>query len=875
MKHYHFTFLIFFFLFQNLTSQIKIEGVVKDENNIPISQVRVSIKGDGLYNYNFTDSDGKYKFDFDKITGPNIFINASSTLYNNETINLNIETNKREYSVDFKLLKKTKDLQGIIIQGKRTPIEIKKDTVVYNPENFADGTERNVEDLIKKLPGLKVNESGAIEFKGKTVVAVMLDGGDLFNSNYTLGTKNLDPKIIDQIQAIENWSENPILQRMGAENKVALNLKLKKNKTSFSSSYSLETDFYKRINIGGTLLLTNKLLKGFALSHYNNVGYNKSPVNFSTNSYSLEEYLNLKYKAPLLISPKSVNTEYGFEKANINNQWVNSVNLISNLSKNVNLKAIFTKVDDRINLYSFSENFYRFNNNSIDVLEENKTAKNPSYNSAVLELKWRKSKNEYIEISSVGNHIKENNFSNINRITLDNDNQSVFVKNNITYSYGINSKNALQFSVTSAYHTNNQSLFIEPSLSIFNNLSTNKNEQDIRLQKSHLEFNTVLYHIFSEKHKIKLGAGVNKIHFILVSKLLSHDISTIEDFDNDLTYNTQSIFANLDYSLDKRNWKININQSNILLYQNLYQKESYLQNLFLNKTDLTVIRSLFGKTSLMVSTNLVNRPTEEKYLFENKILVSNRSIVSNQHSLEYETSKNFNLGFIYNDSLMSQFKASLISGYTIVKNLFSNYVFINSNLDERQFQRIPNPSESFNLGLNLEKFIPIISSRFNLNVNIIRSRSYNSFNNNTLNEVKFNIKQVNLIHQFAFKMPLTIKNTFEFVVSENNTNVKDVITNMYLSLKNYLSYSFYNKKLSANFSSEYFNPDLKGANSILFLNSSLFYTPKEKGITYQISLNNILNNKHIITKRINDYSVYFERVELLPRIFLIGAKIGF
>lgn len=51
----------------------------------------------------------------------------------------------------------------------KQPIRIKNDTTTYNPDAFKDGTERVVEDLIKKLPGMSVEENGEIKFKGKSI----------------------------------------------------------------------------------------------------------------------------------------------------------------------------------------------------------------------------------------------------------------------------------------------------------------------------------------------------------------------------------------------------------------------------------------------------------------------------------------------------------------------------------------------------------------------------------------------------------------------------------------------------------------------------------------------------------------------------------
>lgn len=228
---------------------------------------------------------------------------AEALNFKSDSIKLSSVQNILE--INFKLKPKLKSIEEVVIQGKRKPTTTKKDTLIYHAENFIDQTDKTVEDLLKKLPGITVNDNGSIEYKGKTVAAVMLDGSDLFKSNYTIGTRSINPNIIDQVQAIEHWSDNPILKGLNAENKVALNLKLKKNKASFSSNLNAETDFVDRYNLGAYALLVSSGIKTFGTTNANNTGVNKSPTNYSTNNLGLDDYLNMKLQSPEIIQSKN------------------------------------------------------------------------------------------------------------------------------------------------------------------------------------------------------------------------------------------------------------------------------------------------------------------------------------------------------------------------------------------------------------------------------------------------------------------------------------------------------------------------------------------------------------------------------------------
>jgi hypothetical protein len=79
------------------------------------------------------------------------------------------------------------------------------------------------------LPGIEVNDkTGEITYKGKPIETVNLEGDNLFGFNYAIGTKNINVDMVEEVQVIENFSANPLLKGIDSNDKVALNLKLKR-----------------------------------------------------------------------------------------------------------------------------------------------------------------------------------------------------------------------------------------------------------------------------------------------------------------------------------------------------------------------------------------------------------------------------------------------------------------------------------------------------------------------------------------------------------------------------------------------------------------------------------------------------------------------
>jgi hypothetical protein len=114
------------------------------------------------------------------------------------------------------------------------PVSIKGDTIVYNADSFKSGTEKKLEDVLKKLPGVEVNADGEVQVEGKKVSKLMVEGKDFFDGDTKLGVKNIPADAIDKIQVLRNYNE--IGQLKGLENNeenVAMNIKLKDGKKNF------------------------------------------------------------------------------------------------------------------------------------------------------------------------------------------------------------------------------------------------------------------------------------------------------------------------------------------------------------------------------------------------------------------------------------------------------------------------------------------------------------------------------------------------------------------------------------------------------------------------------------------------------------------
>ena len=105
------------------------------------------------------------------------------------------------------------------------------DTIQYNAGSFKTQPNANVEDLLKKLPGVKVEKDGTVKAQGEEVKKVLVDGKEFFGDDPKIATKNLPADAVDKVQVFDKLSDQAQLTGFDDGNsEKTINLKLKKDK---------------------------------------------------------------------------------------------------------------------------------------------------------------------------------------------------------------------------------------------------------------------------------------------------------------------------------------------------------------------------------------------------------------------------------------------------------------------------------------------------------------------------------------------------------------------------------------------------------------------------------------------------------------------
>jgi hypothetical protein len=105
------------------------------------------------------------------------------------------------------VLPKIDSLQAVVITPGDLRPHFRRDTVEYNTTHIRMNTNANVEEMIGRLPGLQVDLDGNITYNGQKIQRVLVDGQELFGSDLTIATRNLNADMIAKIQVLDSKSK--------------------------------------------------------------------------------------------------------------------------------------------------------------------------------------------------------------------------------------------------------------------------------------------------------------------------------------------------------------------------------------------------------------------------------------------------------------------------------------------------------------------------------------------------------------------------------------------------------------------------------------------------------------------------------------------
>lgn len=118
-------------------------------------------------------------------------------------------------------------LKDVIVEAP--DIYAKGDTLVFNVSRYAQAKDNAIIDVIKRLPGIKVEDDGTIKYQGKPINKFYIDGNDLVGGQYSLATENISHKDVKSVEVMEKHQPIKALEGIEFPEEAGLNLTLKED----------------------------------------------------------------------------------------------------------------------------------------------------------------------------------------------------------------------------------------------------------------------------------------------------------------------------------------------------------------------------------------------------------------------------------------------------------------------------------------------------------------------------------------------------------------------------------------------------------------------------------------------------------------------
>lgn len=317
---------------QTIYSQFKIGGVVRDSsgNNLAGATVILqSLVDDTENQFSITNEEGKFSF----LTSHHEF-RIKVTYVGFATSSILLQDSIEENFI-IKLSPQVDNLDEIVLNYKPPPIQTKIDTLTFLANQFADGQEHKLKNLIQKLPGVEYEE-GVLSINGKKITTVLVEGDKFFNGSTVLAVENIPANAVKELEFIDDYSESKLLNNLVNSDITVLNLKLKDDKKHFYFG-DLELKygnqhFYK---LNPSLFKYTKGHKYAILGSANNIGdpleniwaLQETVLNSNMPSSTLLDDLKFENKEVLSISEKAIGAAFD---GLINDKKKLSVNIVAN-----------------------------------------------------------------------------------------------------------------------------------------------------------------------------------------------------------------------------------------------------------------------------------------------------------------------------------------------------------------------------------------------------------------------------------------------------------------------------------------------------------------------------------------------------------------
>lgn len=295
IKMRQYLMLLFFIAVSTLAMAAgrKIDGIIVDRNSkeaVAMATVQL-LKSDSTYvTGGLTDENGLFI-----ITAPSngkYLLKISNVGYATAIKKIEIADDKNLNMGKLELTEEAVMLEGITATALAKKVVVVEDTFVYNSAAYKTPEGSAVEELIRLIPGAKVDDSGNITINGKSVKKIKMDGKEFMNGDTQTAIKNLPTAIVERVKAYEGKSDRSRITGIDdGEDEMTLDFSIKRGMNkgilgNLDLGYGSHDRYAERLMFG--MFKDNLRMMSFCnFNNVNNMGFGGRGGGFGRNRNGL------------------------------------------------------------------------------------------------------------------------------------------------------------------------------------------------------------------------------------------------------------------------------------------------------------------------------------------------------------------------------------------------------------------------------------------------------------------------------------------------------------------------------------------------------------------------------------------------------------
>ncbi len=892
---YLFTLLLASFSF---AQNVRFEGIISESGKAPLEMANimaVNIATKAMDAYAITNNKGKFLLNLKPNT--NYTIKLSYIGMKNKEFAITTKTENIVQNIEM-------EVGGIELDGveivREMPVSIKGDTIVYNADSFKTGTEKKLEDVLKKLPGVEVTADGEVQVEGKTVQKMMVEGKDFFNGDTKLGVKNIPADAIDKIQVLRNYNE--IGQLKGLENNeenVAMNIKLKSGKKNFwfgdmtaggGTSENNDTAKLDKYIVNPKAFYYSPKYSINVISNFNNIG--ELPLTIQDYFKMTGGFRNMMTKGGSAFSvasndlgitalqnnsAKEIDTKFGattFSYSPVKSLTLSGFGVLSYSNTQIENNSQSTILASKTQINSNETPIQQTNYGLLKLSSRYKPSTNFQFDYDILAKKSTQTEN-----SLINRETSENSISTLDNISTYKKQSPTSVNQNFSIYYTLKEKSVFDLEIQHLYQEQdpfyNANLSSPPfSLVGFDIFQTRSDLNQSRFVKTNkLDSKLDYYYMVTPKSNFNVTLGntysyqnFNSSIFQILDSGVRNDLTDPSNT-NQVTYNFNDAFVGLHYKMLLGKVTITPGFSEHLYSMKNNQLNTDVTNTFKKfLPDVYMLYQIKKAETLSYNYSFTNAFTDISQLVQGYILNGYNSLFSGNRKLENATNEVHSLRYFkYNMFNFENIFAN--ASYTrTVDGVKTNAIFNGPNqLSTPYNSNFPDQTAS-GMGSYGRSFLKNYKASVSVNVNWSK---FTNIQNTVVATAESFTQTYSGKASTMFKELPNIEFGYSTTINDYNhsryfTNTPSVTLDYYFldAFSFVTDYQFYH----------YFNSDKTIDTNYQFFNASLNYQKKNSKFEYKIAATNLLNTKSLNSNSFNQFTISSSQYIVQPRYIIFSLK---